>query len=159
MSLMSPYTPVEVYRTAIVAVPGFGAAPTLELPLAPASASAPAPAAETSNRLIEVDWSRAPSPFLKNLFHLLVFHHAEEKCQKCYRPYYWILMSKQARSIRLVCKQWRQVFLQSLILPTHRARLYVCPSPLTCLKIVEMRLAEQQKKFKRFYIPYKKSPI
>ena len=67
-------------------------------------------------------------------------------------------MSVQAQSLRLVCRQWRVIFLQALILPTQRARLYVCPSPLTCLKKVELGLIARQKKFKRFYIPYRATP-
>jgi hypothetical protein len=150
MSLTSPYTPDEKYRTATDALPGLAGSPTDDGPRAFASPSAPAPAATASSALI--DWSKAPSPFLRNLFHFLVFDRTIEKCVGCKRPYYWILMSDGARSLRLVCKQWRAVFVKSLVIPIQRMRLWVCPHPQYCLAVLQSQMAQTQKKFRKFYL-------
>jgi hypothetical protein len=156
MSLMSPYTPDEVYRTATVALPGLAGSPTDEGPRALARPSAPIPAAAPSSRLI--DWSKAPSTFLRNLFHLLVFGHAGEKCPACRRPYYWVLASPQSQSLRLVCRQWRAVFLRAIVIPINRARLYVCSAPLTCLAKHWTRIDDTMRRHKRFYIVIDQPP-
>lgn len=154
-----PYIPDEAYRTATVALPGLAGSPTDEGPRALANPSAPTPAAAPSSKLIDDDWSKAPSPFLRNLFHFLVFDRADEKCVRCKRPYYWILMSDMARTLRLVCKQWRAVFVRSLVIPVQHMRLFVCPHPQFCLAVLQETVRQTQKQFRKFYLLKDPPPV
>ena len=150
MSRTSPYTPDDAYRCATVDLPVLAGSPGDEALRALARPSAPIPAAAPNNS--DIDWSKAPSPFLQNLFHFLVFDRADEKCVRCARPYYWVLQSPQARTLRLVNKHWRAVFLRALVIPVQRARLHVCPHPTFCLTVLLEKMKQQQKQFKRFYL-------
>lgn len=104
------------------------------------------------------DFALLPKPFLYKLFLYLQFDPTldeYEECCYCRRPYWWLYRGRVSQTFRLVCRRWRKVYWEAVVLiPTIRENIKVCPTPEVCLAAQGEHVKRQGFKHKTIYLRF-----
>jgi hypothetical protein len=106
-------------------------------------------------------WEELPAPWIGRFMQFYIFGKPAplyQDCPQCLKPYAIFFSSYRAHVMRNVCRKWRLIFFQSLVINplTAPPPLPYCFEPTVCFGKYAREIIMRHKKAKQAFVPIKK---
>lgn len=107
----------------------------------------------------KLNFAMLPTPWVARFMQLFIYSKSNpefKECPQCLKPYYWLLTSRAAWTMRSICARWRYIFTMEQIIRPLQTEMPICHSPFVCLDSYVVELQERARRAKKIYVTVRK---